>query len=106
MFLKESEWNRLSIDYCIPSPRRFDFGVGAVGRLVYKGIGKAVISYRGKNDRFCYKLAQLGRWKGGKCRVKCRPGLCVKTFLNRKKRTARRTDVFERRTSTGSGLFA
>ena len=66
MFLKESKQNRLSIDYYIPSPRRFDPGVGAVGRLVYKGMGKAVISYGGKNDRCCYELAQLGRWKGGK----------------------------------------
>ena len=37
-----------------------------MGRLVYKGMGKAVISYGGKNDRCCYELAQLGRWKGGK----------------------------------------
>ena len=35
-------------------------------RLAHKGMGKAVISYRGKNDRCCYELAQLGRWKGGK----------------------------------------
>ena len=70
-----------------------------MGRLVYKGMGKAVISYGGKNDRCCYELAQLGRWKGGKLiflSIQVSSTVVGKDtlILCRKKRTARRTDFF------------